>query len=39
MNLRHLYGDEKFEAFAESKIIPISGDLTLENLGISPQQR
>ena len=39
MHLRHLYGHEEFVHWAESKIIPISGDLTIEHLGISPQER
>ena len=28
-----------FLAFAESKIVPIAGDLVIENLGISPEDR
>ena len=32
-------GHEEFERWALSKIIPISGDLTIEHLGISPEQR
>ena len=28
-----------FLAFAQSKIIPISGDLIVENLGLSPEDR
>ena len=28
-----------FHAYAESKIVPISGDLIIESLGISPEDR
>ena len=28
-----------FLAFAESKIVPIAGDLVIENLGMSPEER
>ena len=38
-HLRYQYGEQEFNRIVESKIVPIEGDLTIEHLGISEQDR
>ena len=36
---KEMYGEEQFTKFASEKIIPVNGDLIIEGIGMSKQDR
>jgi thioester reductase-like protein len=37
--LKEIYGEDEFKKFASEKVIPVNGDLIIEGLGMSEEDR